>query len=188
MKRVLIIGIVLVAIWLVFNKANENQDQVQELSETASLEEITETKKELESSLLKIEEVTEKKKEMNLDAKTKEKKEVIISQKKNVVRKKQSFPKPTDYAFDSRLKVYLYEWGIDISSTAVLPGNIEFEVVNNGQFTHHFSIKEVQNFGKVLPGETRVFVARLEEGEFELFSPRNIDVENGMNETLYVGE
>lgn len=190
MKRVLIIGIVLVAIWLIFNKANE--DQVSEPTESTSTEEVTEKK--TETPVEKKEEVKE---EVNEESPAEEttpevKKEVSTpavqapTQENTTVQAPTE--KPTDYTFDSRLKVYLYEWGIDLSSTNVLPGNVEFEVVNNGQFTHHFSVKGVQNFGKVLPGETRVFQASLGEGEFELLSPRNIDVENGMSETLYVGE
>lgn len=50
-------------------------------------------------------------------------------------------------------KVFLYEWGIDISEKEIPEGKVIFNIVNNGKFTHEFNIRNVKNYGKILPGK-----------------------------------
>ncbi|MCF7918257.1 hypothetical protein K9L27_04690 [Candidatus Gracilibacteria bacterium] len=199
MKRVLIIGIVLVAIWLIFQKANENKSSVEPTAQEPEKTQKVETDK-MEKSV----EIPTEKQETKAESKEAQKETSTLKQ---VSKEPASIPvktvqetteteeivqpsieKPAHYTAQSQVKVYLYEWGIDVSSDTVNAGNVEFVVVNNGQFTHHFSVKGVQDFGKVLPGETRVFITSLGTGNFDIYSPRSIDVENGMSETLRVGE
>jgi len=87
----------------------------------------------------------------------------------------------------TEVKVFLYEWGIDISQKEIFPGNIVFEVNNNGTFSHDFAIQGVKNFGKVIPGETQTFSYRiLGAGEYVLLSPRERDMGKGMNEVIRI--
>lgn len=86
----------------------------------------------------------------------------------------------------TELKVFLYEWGIDISEKQIKPGKVIFNVVNNGKFTHEFIIRNVKNYGKVLPGETKQFVISLRSGKFEIYSDRRDDYDRDMKETLSI--
>ena len=79
------------------------------------------------------------------------------------------------FFIDAHVRVYLYEWDIDASHLVLPEGNISFEVINVGQFSHDFAIEGVQNFGKVRPGEVRVFAAKLGAGDFAFISPRDED-------------
>ncbi len=84
------------------------------------------------------------------------------------------------------VKVYLYEWGVDISSKEIPSGQIAFEVQNNGRFSHDFAISGVKNFGKVRPGEVQVFTTNLRTGNFTVYSERGKDDEKGMEEDFSV--
>lgn len=105
-----------------------------------------------------------------------------------VVNDIQQEKKSTNYSnLVTDVTVYLYEWGIDVSDKDIGTGRVNFTVVNNGRFSHNFSINGVKNFGKILPGENKVFEAvYLPSGSFELFSDKSIDVEKGMMESLRV--
>jgi hypothetical protein len=204
MRRILIIGVILVGAWFVFQEINKSGDDVN-TEETATEEAVTEeeTKTE-ESTETKTEEIknveeTEEIKRNPIDRTgleedvtgpitvTPKEEEATVEIPAEVEEKifTESTEAPVMYVTDT-IKVFLYEWGIDLSSENVESGNIEFEVFNNGQFTHHFAIEGGVDFGKVVPGETAYFTAPLNVGEVTLYSPRQIDMDNEMQETLYV--
>lgn len=89
---------------------------------------------------------------------------------------------------DDNVRVYLYEWEIDILNSVVGEGLIQFEVINTGARSHRFGIVGVYDFGKVRPGETRYFAIELDNGEFTLYSPLAVDQERGMVENILVTE
>jgi len=200
MKRLIIITIIIVAAFMIFDKKEPKVvTEPEEIIETEEIlnEENIEEQEQIDTEIQKpvpapptspnlIEEVPE-------DINTKEEiiaKPVIIKEqpKKEVIVPKKERVKIPDYSFDSRVRTYLYEWDIDFSEGSVPAGNIAFEITNNGQFAHYFSIKDVADFGKVVPGETRVFTIKLDEGEFEIYSPRDIDISNKMRKTFRVGK
>ncbi len=86
----------------------------------------------------------------------------------------------------SDVKVYLYDFNIDISKKEISAGKINFEVMNNGKFSHDFAIANFKNFGKVRPGETQNFSAFLNAGKIKIYSDRNQDSEYGMVETVEI--
>jgi len=93
---------------------------------------------------------------------------------------------PTIPSDGTKVKVYLYEWNIDMSQKNIPVGNIIFEVQNNGRFTHDFTVSNIKDFGKIRPGETRVFSAKVKAGDYEIYSERGKDEEYGMNEEFSV--
>jgi len=84
------------------------------------------------------------------------------------------------------VKVYLYEFNIDISKKEIPAGEVVFEVINSGNFTHEFSIRAKKDFGKILPKEKKKFSIYLSGGEFEIFSKKKGDVRNNMKEKIFV--
>lgn len=94
--------------------------------------------------------------------------------------KRVSFTNKTD------IKVFLYEWGIDFSSAEIPVGNISFAVQNNGKFSHNFSIGGVRDFGKVVPGETKIFNVTLRAGSFEAYSDKRDDYEKNVRQAFQV--
>ncbi|MCF7830884.1 hypothetical protein K9M41_02725 [Candidatus Gracilibacteria bacterium] len=194
MKRLIIIAIIIVAAFMIFDKkepkvANEPEEvtRTEELMDEDSESLETEVKKPVPAPPTPqdlIEEVYEGREAKKEETSVMEKE--VVAEKKVVVTPKKDRTDVPEYFFDTKVRTYLYEWNIDFSQNDVSPGNIAFEVTNNGQFTHYFSIKDVADFGKVVPGETRVFTVRLEEGEFEFYSPRDIDMNNRMSETFRV--
>jgi hypothetical protein len=87
----------------------------------------------------------------------------------------------------TELKVYLYEWEIDVSDKSILTGRVNLTVVNSGKFSHNFVIKGVRDFGKLLPGETKQFDSvYLRRGSFELLSDKSVDIQKGMKDVLVV--
>lgn len=87
----------------------------------------------------------------------------------------------------TNVTIYLYEWGIDVSDKSIQAGTVSFTVKNNGHFSHNFVVKGVKDFGKILPGETKVFDAVcLQAGDFELVSDKAVDLEKGMKDVLQV--
>ena len=91
-----------------------------------------------------------------------------------------------EMVYDQITKVYLYEWNIDIHNATLAPGKVQFEVYNNGRRSHKFGILGVQDFGKIKPGEKRVFATTLNEGEFSIYSSIEVDQEQGMIENFTV--
>ncbi|MBT3349618.1 hypothetical protein HN954_03455 [bacterium] len=86
----------------------------------------------------------------------------------------------------SYVRVYLYEWEIDLTDRTLARGPVTFEVLNNGRFAHYFSIDGVKDFGKVLPGTSVEFTVNLAAGNYEITSPREIDMAHNMRENFVV--
>ncbi len=86
----------------------------------------------------------------------------------------------------SEVYVYLYEWEVDMLNDVVPSGDVTFVVHNSGIFTHDFSLDGVTNFGKVKPGYTREFNINLAPGMYDIVSPREQDINNGMWHALVV--
>ena len=84
------------------------------------------------------------------------------------------------------VKVYMYEWNVDLSSKTIPAGTVNFTVQNDGRFTHDFNVTGFGNLGKVMPSETRNFTVKLRAGEYEAFSERRQDYERGVAESFTV--
>jgi len=87
-----------------------------------------------------------------------------------------------------QVKVYMYEWGIDVSQKNLRAGLVEFEVINNGRLSHNFSLEGIGNFGKVLPQERKRFTATIKPGYLNIYSEKKIDIERGMTNNVSVYE
>lgn len=87
---------------------------------------------------------------------------------------------------NSSVIVYLFDGGIDISNSIIPEGTVSFLVRNDGRLSHDFSIEGKDDFGRIVPGESKTFVVDLSAGEYEIFSPRDIDQKLDMSETLFV--
>jgi hypothetical protein len=86
----------------------------------------------------------------------------------------------------SKVTVYLFDGGIDISNSIVSEGTVSFLVRNDGRLSHDFSIEGKEDFGRIVPGKTQTFVVDLPAGEYVVFSPRDVDQQLDMRETLIV--
>ena len=86
------------------------------------------------------------------------------------------------------VKIYTYEWGLDMSDKTIPAGTINFKVQNDGRFTHDFNVSGFGNLGKVMPSETKTFTVKLAAGEYEAFSERRQDYERGVRENFVVVE
>ena len=84
------------------------------------------------------------------------------------------------------VKVYLYEWGLDLSDKTIPAGTINFQVQNDGRFTHDFNVSGFGNLGKLTPSQKSTFTIKLPAGDYEAFSERRQDYERGVNETFTV--
>lgn len=84
------------------------------------------------------------------------------------------------------VKVYAYEWNMDLSDKTIPAGTVNFKVQNDGRFTHDFNISGFGNLGKVMPSETKTFTVKLKAGEYEAFSKRRQDYERGVKETFTI--
>ncbi len=200
MRRILIIGVILVGAWFVFQELNNApQEEGTPATEETTTEETVQTEEGKDAEKPVVEEKTKKDvtapvaEEETPRAPMVKKENILAVDKTNVIVPTEVAEKITQPAEEtpvlyptSTVKVFMYEWGIDLSSANVPAGNIAFQVINNGQFSHHFAIKGGTDFGKVVPGELATFVAPLEAGTITLYSPRQIDMENEMQETLYV--
>ena len=49
------------------------------------------------------------------------------------------------------IKVFMYEWNVDLSSKTIPSGTINFQVQNDGRFTHDFNISGFGNLAYTLP-------------------------------------
>ena len=96
--------------------------------------------------------------------------------------------KTTETVFqeDSEVTVYLFDGGIDLSTSVVPTGNITFTVRNDGRVSHDFSVEGIKDFGRIVPGSIHTFEINLVEGEYVLTSPRELDQQLEMRETLRV--
>ncbi len=61
-----------------------------------------------------------------------------------------------------------------------------FTVRNDGRLSHDFSVEGVRDFGRITPGSIHTFELDLAEGEYVLYSPREVDQRLNMRETLRV--
>lgn len=87
----------------------------------------------------------------------------------------------------TKVKVFMYDFEIDMSSKTFPAGIVEFEVQNSGLFAHQFAIAGVKNFGLVGRNETKTFVAQLtKSGEYKILSEKEMDIEREMYETVVV--
>ena len=86
------------------------------------------------------------------------------------------------------VKVFVYEWGLDLSDKTIPAGTINFQVQNDGRFTHEFNVSGFGNLGKVTPSQKTTFTMKLPAGEYEAFSDRNLDLERGVRDTFTVVE
>ena len=87
----------------------------------------------------------------------------------------------------SKVTVYLFDGGIDLSNSTIPMGHVTFTVRNDGRVSHDFSVEGVQDFGRITPGTMHTFELDLTEGEYVLSSPRELDQRLDMRETLRVG-
>ena len=192
--------------------SEKNEDPKTDTEEVEPEEVEDETEENSTTSLLdKLKKNSEAKKEENPDSEPEEKKEIV--EKREIIEtssskstssetnKKESTTHPPvnptppvsspSAAIPSRetkVKVYLYEWAIDLSQKAIPSGTVVFEVHNTGKFTHDFMIRGIETFEKVRPNETRVFTARLKNGKYTLLSERGKDKEKNMTEDFVVFE
>ncbi len=195
MKRLVIIAILVVGGVLIFNKENNQIADNNKTNEIVS-EEIEAIEEVVVEDISEESVVVEEEKEEIVEDETMEeeviekKEETILVPAKRVVTEivaaKPVVPKVVVPVVVSEVKVYLYDFDIDISQKEVEAGKINFEVLNNGRFAHDFAIVGLKNFGKVRPGETQNFSAFLKAGETELYSNRNQDAEYGMAETIII--
>ena len=94
---------------------------------------------------------------------------------------------PADTTGAAEVKIYLYEWGIDISERDISNGKIVFTVQNNGRFAHEFQIDRIKDFGMIRPGETKTFnPIILRKGVYTMSSPKEVDQKRGMSEDFSV--
>jgi hypothetical protein len=100
-------------------------------------------------------------------------------------------PKPVAVEIPDRttdVKVYMYEWGLDLSDKTIPAGTINFMVQNDGAFTHDLNISGFGNLGKILPRQKATFTLKLAAGEYDAFSERRQDYERGVREAFVVTE
>lgn len=93
---------------------------------------------------------------------------------------------PAVPARNTDVKVFMYEWGVDLSDKTIPSGTVNFQVQNDGRFTHDFSLTGFGNLGKVMPNEVRTFTVKLRAGEYEVFSKRRQDYERGVTDNFTV--
>ncbi|NCP67739.1 hypothetical protein GW777_06090 [Candidatus Peregrinibacteria bacterium] len=86
------------------------------------------------------------------------------------------------------IKVYVYDSGLDLSDKTIPAGTINFNIQNDGRFTHDFNISGFGNLGKVMPSEKKTFTLKLAAGDYEAFSERRLDYERGVREDFIVVE
>ncbi len=82
--------------------------------------------------------------------------------------------------------VYLFDGGIDLSVSVIPAGHVTFMVRNDGRVSHDFAVEGIEDFGRIVPGSMHTFEIDLSKGEYVLLSPREIDQQLDMRETLRV--
>ncbi len=190
-KRIIILVLILVGVSVLWKTQKEEANVYPDTQKEQELEnsEKTGEKEEEKKEEPKTEEPKETEKEVTPPEE--EKKEVVIPPVKKVEIKEpprvELAPKVEAVpARETKVKVYFYEWNIDLSQKEIPSGTVVFEVLNTGKFTHDFAIRGKQNYGKVKPGESRVFSVKLGTGDYKLYSDRGRDDENGMVESFMV--
>ena len=112
--------------------------------------------------------------------------ETVKPIKKYIVQK--SIPETINTTFkeDSEVIVYLFDGGIDLSVSNIPIGHVTFIVRNDGRVSHDFSVEGIRDFGRIVPGTIHAFELNLTKGEYVLTSPRELDQQLDMRETLRV--
>ena len=87
---------------------------------------------------------------------------------------------------ETAVKVYLFDGGMDLSVSTVPEGRVIFTVRNDGRVSHDFSVEGLADFGRITPRSSHTFELDFTEGEYTLYSPRELDRRLEMYETLYV--
>lgn len=129
------------------------------------------------------------KKEVEIKVETTQKAVVAPTVKRTYTKVVKKVPvTPTVPDRTTYVKVYMYEWGIDLSSKKIPSGTVVFTVINSGRFSHDFTIKGLKDFGKVAPRQTVSFTSKVPAGNYEIFSGRRDDTDNGMREGLTVSK
>ncbi len=95
-------------------------------------------------------------------------------------------PEPTVPDVRSTVRVYLYDAGLDLSSSSIPAGHVTFFVRNDGRLAHGFAIAGGEDFGRIKPGTSQTFSAPLSAGSYELFSSAPFDQTKSMSKTLVV--
>jgi hypothetical protein len=117
----------------------------------------------------------------------------VIKRKPAPVAKKAG-PNPPNYSArkpnknETTVRLYMYEWSLDMMKRTLPAGKIVFEVVNKGRFPHNFNIRDVYNFGTVLPRSTESFVLNLNPGSYTLYSGQQNSSERRLTTTFRVVE
>lgn len=112
--------------------------------------------------------------------------ETNMPQVQHVIQKETLSEKEIISSARSEVTVYLFDGGMDISNSIIPEGHVTFLVRNDGRVSHDFSIEGMEDFGRIVPGSSVSIEVDLLEGEYELFSPRDIDRSLDMRETLLV--
>ena len=216
MKRLIIVGLVLLGFWAIFLRNSSDEESMKKINEVLENEENLDSEdvsgEEGDSEEDVLEEDEEEIVEEEEDEEDNSGEIADFEKIKDEISEKIEFKKeeplvktsaPVTYVTSkpvaktvyepvvqnlrtTDVKVYLYEYGIDISNKELNQGKIVFTVNNNGNFSHDFAIRGVRNFGKIRPGEIRTFEAVLGAKEFEIYSARTIDQGKGMTETFVV--
>ena len=87
------------------------------------------------------------------------------------------------------IKVYMYDNGLSFSRRNIAAGFAVFEVQNLGKLPHDIALTgggTTQNFGKIVPNQTRYVRAKISGGQWTFYSPRDIDVQRGLSGTFSV--
>ncbi|MCK5460463.1 hypothetical protein KAI58_00565 [Candidatus Gracilibacteria bacterium] len=206
MTRILIVfALILGALFWLFNDEEVSMDNkvvAEEKEEVVVEDEGEEVEEEEKEEVVAEDEGEEVEEEVVAEDESEEVEEEVIAEEKSeesttlstpvvapVVKTTENSPVVIKTVYSNKItdtKVFLYEWGIDLSSKEMPTGKVVFTVVNNGKFTHGFVINGVQNYGKVLPGSIQEFTAYLNPGSFEIYSDRRDDYEKGMRETFVI--
>lgn len=204
MKRLAIIAAFMIGIWLLLQGINSDN-----VVEEPIVEEVIEEIQEEEPEVIE-EEPEEEEEEEEVDDLTRRVRNLLSRSERNdaededseVVASDREVGSPTpveafepamveeitpQYPNNKAVKVYLYEWGLDVMTDGRLyPGTVDFRVTNTGRFTHSFAIEGGDHFGDVVPNDTRTFSAEVGPGDLVIYSPHVIDTSKGMEEVLRV--
>ncbi|PID70201.1 hypothetical protein CSB37_03430 [bacterium DOLZORAL124_38_8] len=78
------------------------------------------------------------------------------------------------------VKVFQYDFAIDLGKKTVPAGMVTFKVHNSGLFAHQFAIAGVKNWGLVGRNEKTSFTVYLKPGKYKIWSEKDIDKKYGM--------
>ncbi len=93
---------------------------------------------------------------------------------------------PVIPAITTNTRVYMYEWGLDLSKKTLPAGTIAFTVQNSGRFPHDFAVEGHGNLGKLMPGESAIYRLPFAPGSYEVYSDRRDDRSRGVTDVITV--